>query len=150
MITLKKQLIRDRKGKAIAVVVDLKTFEKIEELLEDLKDVKIIEQRIEEVDTYLDLPKKTAESFEPTIPLEENGTESDPLYNEAVQIVIKNQEASIGIIQRKLSIGYAHAGRLIDVMERNGIIGPSEGSKSRKILVKDLPTDLVNTELSET
>jgi hypothetical protein len=50
MITIKKQFIRDRKGKAIAVVVDLKTFEEIEELLEDLNDVKIIEQRMDEPD----------------------------------------------------------------------------------------------------
>jgi len=50
MITIKKQLIRDRKGKAIAVVMDLKTFKEIEELLEDLEDVKIIEQRLGEAD----------------------------------------------------------------------------------------------------
>ena len=43
--------------------------------------------------------------------------------------------ASVSILQRKLKIGYARAGRIIDQMERNGVVGPAEGSKPRKILI---------------
>jgi len=50
MITIRKQLIRNSKGEAIAVVLDLQTFNRIEKLLEDLEDVKIIEQRMDEPD----------------------------------------------------------------------------------------------------
>jgi len=65
--------------------------------------------------------------------------DDDPLLSEAEQIVIRNQEASISLLQRKLKIGYARAGRLIDILERKGIVGPSEGSKARKVLVQHYP-----------
>lgn len=59
----------------------------------------------------------------------------DELLEEAKQIVIREGKASISLLQRKLSIGYARAGRLIDLLEREGVVGPDQGSKARKVLV---------------
>jgi len=66
--------------------------------------------------------------------VEEESEITDELYNEAVNIVVSEGQASISLLQRKLSIGYARAGRLIDMMEKNGVVGPSEGSKPRQVL----------------
>lgn len=60
--------------------------------------------------------------------------EKDPLFNEAVELVINDEQASISYIQRKLKVGYSRAGRIVDQMEEMGIIGPHEGSKPRKLL----------------
>lgn len=60
---------------------------------------------------------------------------SDELYEKAVELVASAQEASVSMLQRRFKIGYARAGRLIDMMAERGVIGPSEGSKARKVLV---------------
>lgn len=59
---------------------------------------------------------------------------NDDLYDEAVNLVVQEQTASISFLQRKLKIGYARAGRLIDEMEENGVVSGYEGSKPRKVL----------------
>lgn len=61
--------------------------------------------------------------------------EKDELYDEAVRIVIESNQASVSILQRRLRLGYTRAARIIDMMEQDGIVGPYEGSKPRKILV---------------
>lgn len=63
--------------------------------------------------------------------------EEDELFNDAVSIIINSKQASISILQRKLRIGYTRAARLIDVMERNGIVGPYDGRNPRKILISN-------------
>ncbi|MEF9961411.1 MAG: DNA translocase FtsK [Erysipelotrichaceae bacterium] len=61
---------------------------------------------------------------------------SDPLYEEVKEFVIQSRRASTSLIQRKFSIGYSRAARLIDTMEENGIIGASRGSKPREVFIK--------------
>lgn len=63
------------------------------------------------------------------------GEVGDPLYDQVKSFVISSRKASTSLIQRKFSIGYARAARLIDALEDNGIIGPANGSKPREVLV---------------
>lgn len=61
----------------------------------------------------------------------------DELFDEAARIVVMNQMGSTSMIQRKFSIGYNRAGRIMDQLEAAGIVGPSEGSKARQVMIQD-------------
>ena len=61
--------------------------------------------------------------------------DEDPLLEKAIEIVVQAQTASVSLLQRRLRVGYTRAGRLIDMLERRGIISPYEGSKPRRVLV---------------
>jgi DNA segregation ATPase FtsK/SpoIIIE, S-DNA-T family len=61
--------------------------------------------------------------------------EKDELYDDAVKLIVHTGQASASYLQRKLKLGYARASRIIDQMELEGILGPSEGSKPREILI---------------
>ncbi len=63
--------------------------------------------------------------------------ERDSMFDEAAHIVVTHQQGSASLLQRKLKLGYNRAGRIIDQLEKAGIIGPFEGSKARKVLIKD-------------
>lgn len=63
--------------------------------------------------------------------------EQDSLYEEAKQIVIESKKASASLLQRRLSVGYARAARLLDILENKGIIGPGDGAKPRKVYVQE-------------
>lgn len=65
----------------------------------------------------------------------------DDLYDDAVQLIIEMQSASVSMLQRKFRVGYTRAARLIDAMEERGIVGPYEGSKPRKVLVSQQPEE---------
>ena len=78
-------------------------------------------------------PKEEAES---------DTTEYDERYDDAVALITKTGQASISMIQRHLRIGYNRAARIIEIMEKEGIVGPSDGAKPREVLVKgyeDIP-----------
>jgi DNA segregation ATPase FtsK/SpoIIIE, S-DNA-T family len=59
--------------------------------------------------------------------------EDDALYEDAKQLVISAKKASASLLQRRLKVGYARAARLLDMLENNGIVGPSEGAKPREV-----------------
>ena len=65
----------------------------------------------------------------------------DPMFEDAARLVVIHQQGSTSLIQRKFSIGYNRAGRIMDQLEKAGIVGPSEGSKARQVMCID-ETDL--------
>lgn len=66
-----------------------------------------------------------------------NSGKRDPLFEECARILVRSQQGSVSLLQRKLSIGYTRAARIVDQLEKAGIVGPFEGSKARSVLVKD-------------
>jgi len=93
-------------------------------------------QREQEVDeTFLELPQvfvddgdSDEDQFDP---------DEDPLLDRAIEVVVTAQTASVSLLQRRLRVGYTRAGRLIDMLERRGIISPYEGSKPRRVLISE-------------
>ena len=93
-------------------------------------------QREQELDeSYLELPEVFANpddadhgEFDP---------DDDPLLDKAIEIVVQTQTASVSLLQRRLRVGYTRAGRLIDMLERRGIISGYEGSKPRRVLIDE-------------
>ena len=93
-------------------------------------------QREQDLDeTLLELPEGAVEDaddhdgdFDP---------DEDPLLDKAIEIVVQTQTASVSLLQRRLRVGYTRAGRLIDMLERRGIISGYEGSKPRRVLVNE-------------
>ena len=61
----------------------------------------------------------------------------DPMFEEAARLIVINQSGSTSLIQRKFSIGYNRAGRLMDQLEKAGIVGTAIGSKPRDVLIQD-------------
>jgi S-DNA-T family DNA segregation ATPase FtsK/SpoIIIE len=71
----------------------------------------------------------------------------DPLFEDTARLIVIHQQGSTSLIQRRLSIDFARAGRLMDQLERAGIVGPAEGSKARQVLIPD--EDTLNLLLSK-
>ncbi|MDP8910797.1 MAG: DNA translocase FtsK [Actinomycetota bacterium] len=69
--------------------------------------------------------------------------DEDPLLDRAIEIVVQTQTASVSLIQRRLRVGYTRAGRLIDMLERRGIVSGYEGSKPRRVLVDETELERV-------
>jgi len=93
-----------------------------------------------EIERVVDFIKAQAEPIydeeilkEQQKPFMANG-EKDDLYDEAVRVIMESNQASVSILQRRMRLGYTRAARIIDTMEQEGLIGPFEGSKPRRIL----------------
>ncbi|MDR3227291.1 MAG: DNA translocase FtsK [Prevotellaceae bacterium] len=86
--------------------------------------------------TAFELPEYTGEENEKIADVDTN--DLDKLFEEAARLVVAAQQGSTSLIQRKLSLGYNRAGRIMDQLEAIGIVGPFEGSKARQVLITDL------------
>lgn len=80
-------------------------------------------------------------------PMEEDSNKTDPLLEEAIDMVISDGQASISMLQRRMSIGYARAGRLIDAMTKRGVISKAAGSKPREVLMSRAEYEQIRDEL---
>ena len=70
-----------------------------------------------------------------------NGGEQDPLFNKAVEIIMQHDKASASLLQRRLSIGYARAARILDQLEAAGYVSPAEGAKPRDVIKRITPQE---------
>ncbi len=110
--------------------------------LERIQGAWVTEKEIKEVVSWVK-SQKDAE-YNPAVIEEQKKTvtssdndfgEDDELINTAKELVIRSQLGSTSMLQRKLRVGFARAGRLMDILEEQGIVGPSEGSKAREVLI---------------
>ena len=81
-----------------------------------------------------DVPDRAAERRGRSAEAEAPDGEQDPMYEEAVRLVLEMGKASTSTLQRRLRLGYGRAARILDMMQRDGIIGPPDGSKPREVL----------------
>src|SRR4030042_2992004 len=61
----------------------------------------------------------------------------DPMFEEAAKVIVRHQQGSVSLLQRKLKLGYSRAARIVDQLEDAGIVGPNDGSKARQVLVEN-------------
>lgn len=129
----------------VDTIVDRRTPGRREALLSLARSL-ASEQLMKEEDAFELFDKmsyypKLDEQFE-TSKVRREGTpggadEVDELFEQAKSLVVRHQIASVSLLQRRLKIGYARAGRLIDQLESEGIVGPYSGSKAREVLVAE-------------
>nr|WP_272914305.1 DNA translocase FtsK [Ureibacillus xyleni] len=86
----------------------------------------VIEQQKAQYDETMIPTDEPEKSFE---------DETDELYDEAVQLVVEMQTASVSMLQRRFRIGYSRAARIVDQMEMRGVVGPPDGSRPRQVLI---------------
>jgi S-DNA-T family DNA segregation ATPase FtsK/SpoIIIE len=113
----------------------------------DTKDVAFEEKRralsniisVEKIDEIIDggyYPKLSETEVEEILVEQETDMTVDTLFEEAARLVFRHQVASVSLLQRRLNLGYARAGRIVDQLEAAGIVESFQGSKSRKVLIE--------------
>ncbi|MGE5437563.1 MAG: DNA translocase FtsK, partial [Syntrophothermus sp.] len=64
-------------------------------------------------------------------------TDLDPMFEEAAKVIVRHQQGSVSLLQRRLKLGYSRAARIVDQLEEAGIVGPNDGSKAREVIVEN-------------
>lgn len=106
----------------------------IKSLIDFLKKQGVAPQYTEEVTS---MPVTSRRGGRGASFISSNGEERDPMFEEALRIIVQHQNASASFLQRKMSIGYARAARILDELQSAGVVGPADGAKPRDILVSD-------------
>ncbi|MEW6061115.1 MAG: DNA translocase FtsK 4TM domain-containing protein [Bacteroidota bacterium] len=108
-----------------------------------IQNAYISSEEVEAIVDYIGKQKGYSRMYELPSALEKkkNGSgsgagERDELFDEAARIIVRHQQGSVSLLQRRLSIGYSRAARLVDQLEEAGIVGPFDGSKAREVLVE--------------
>ncbi len=108
------------------------TDDEITSIVEFVKKTKSIDY---DENVIQEIERNAASEGDKGEPQESDGGSTDPMMDEAIKCVVEAGQASTSLLQRRLRLGYARAGRLIDEMEQLGIVGPHEGSKPRQVLM---------------
>ncbi len=99
----------------------------------------VTEKELEDVTTFIRSQAKAEYEQEvleaATREVDDDDGDSDELLEEAMELVIRTQMGSTSMLQRRLKVGFARAGRIMDLLERKGVVGPQEGSKARTVLI---------------
>jgi S-DNA-T family DNA segregation ATPase FtsK/SpoIIIE len=118
--------------------VDERQIAKLTELWRRQGEPELREELLEEVEP--ETPDGSPEEFDP---------DEDPLLGDAIRLVAEMQTASTSMLQRRLRLGYTRAGRVIDMLERRGVISGYEGSKPRQVLITEADLSRVLAALGE-
>ena len=97
------------------------------------REIKVVE---EYDNLFAKYQTKESISTNDKISIDDEFDDYDPLFEEAARLIVSNQSGSTSLLQRKMKLGYNRAGRLMDQLEASGIVGVSQGSKAREVLVK--------------
>ena len=110
--------------------------------LERIQGAWVTEEEIKDVVSWVKSQKEAEynpavieEQKSTTVQSEDDLGEDEELIKTATDLVVRSQLGSTSMLQRKLRVGFARAGRLMDILESQGIVGPSEGSKAREVLI---------------
>ncbi|MGD8306625.1 MAG: DNA translocase FtsK 4TM domain-containing protein [Ignavibacteria bacterium] len=66
-----------------------------------------------------------------------HGADFDPMFEDAARVIVRHQQGSVSLLQRRLKLGYSRAARIVDQLEEAGIVGPNDGSKARQVLIEN-------------
>lgn len=109
------------------------------------KRIFVLEKRVKKIETFLEGLSAFSE-----MEVEEVDFDAvDDLYDRAVFIVLGNEEVSVSFLQRRLQIGFNRAARILEQLERNGIVSMENGSKPRKVLIKKKDLDNLKEKLEK-
>lgn len=101
-------------------------------------------EEVENITNYIySQPAYSKPYYLPSIYEKKRGSSSgfysdlDPMFEEAARVIVRHQQGSVSLLQRKLKLGYSRAARIVDQLEDAGIVGPNDGSKARQVLVEN-------------
>ncbi len=141
-----RELLKDI-GADIDEIITAIIDEELWTIFTDTKDLAFDEKRralsnlisVDKIDEIIDsgyYPKLPETEVEEVVEELETDMTVDPLFEEAARLVFRHQVASVSLLQRRLNLGYARAGRIVDQLEGAGVVEPFQGSKSRKVLIE--------------